>query len=140
MHTTQAQRERSKKTHEIAVSFGISDFTTDYGQRFDSNSNLTANFGIGFGIIHYLTFTDYRYRWNHQTSYWAEHFKIRSEISYHSADLQHYGKWIKIIGGVEGEKLRAMHGKARTWHIGSAVEFHFVDINDFGSRRDPNLK
>jgi len=138
--STQAQRYRSKNTHEIAIAFGISDFMTDYGQRFESNSNLTANFKMGFGIIHYLTFTDYRYRWNHQTSYWDEHFKIRSELSYHSSDLKHYGKWIKIINGVEGDKLRAMYGKTNTWHLGSAVEFHFVDINDFGSRRDPNLK
>lgn len=135
-----AQRERSDRTHEVAFAFGISSFTTDYGQRYDWNSNLGGNHNYGIGIIHYLTFTDYRYRWNHQTSYFAEHFKLRSEISYHTAELEHFGKWIKIIGGVQGEKLRAMHGKARTWHIGTALEFHFVDVNDFGSRRDPNLK
>lgn len=136
----QAQRERSKRTHEIAVAVGISDFMTDFGQRGNQDSNVTRNYGLGFGLIHYLTFTDYRYRWNHQTSYFAEHFKLRSEISYHSSKLEHYGKWIKIIGGVQGEKLRAMHGKARTFHLGVALEFHFVDVNDFGSRRDPNLK
>lgn len=140
IQSQRSQRHRSKKTHEVAIAIGLSDFTTDYGQRFDNKSNLGANFGFGFGILHYLTFTDYRYRWNHQTSYWAEHFKIRSELSYHTSELEHYGKWVKIINGVNGEKLRAMNGKARTFNIGSAVEFHFVDVNDFGSRRDPNLK
>lgn len=138
--TTNAQRQRSKRTHEVAIAWGISDYTTDYGARYNSNANLTKNYGAGIGIIHYLTFTDYRYRWNHQTSYWAEHFKIRSEISYHQAQLEHYGKWVEIIGGVNGEKLRGMHGRSRTINIGSAIEYHFVDINDFGSRRDPNLK
>lgn len=138
--STEAQRKRSESTHEVAFAFGISDYTTDYGARYNTDANVTRNYGLGFGIIHYWTFTDYRYRWNHQTSYFAEHFRIRSEISYHQAPLEHYGKWIRIIGGVPGEKLRGMHGKSRTLNIGSALEYHFVDINDFGSRRDPNLK
>lgn len=135
-----AQRERSNRTHEIGVMVGSSSFTTDYGQRYIFKSNVGGNVGPGFGIIHYLTFTDYRYRWNHQTTYWAEHFKIRSEISYHEAKLEHFGKWIEIIKGVNGEKLRAMHGETKLWNIGSQLEYHFVDINDFGSRRDPNLR
>lgn len=135
-----SQKVRSERSHEIAAAFGMSNYTTDYGARYNTDSNITKNYGIGFGIIHYLTFTNYRYRWNHQISYWAQHFKIRSELSYHSAPLEHYGKWIKIIKGVNGEKLRAMHGKARTWNLGSAIEYHFVDINDFASRRNPNLK
>jgi hypothetical protein len=139
-HNSYAQRQRSNITHEIGFALGISSFTTDYGQRYDWNSNVGGNKLSGFGVIHYLTFTDYRYRWNHQTTYFAEHFRLRNEISYHQAPLNHYGKWIKIIGGVQGEKLRAMHGKARTWHVGTHLEYHFVDINDFGSRRDPNLK
>ena len=134
------RRDRSNWTQEIGVAIGISDFTTDYGQRFDNQSNLGANFGFGFGILHYLTFTDYRYSWNNQTTYFAEHFKLRSELSYHSSKLQHYGKWIDIIKGEQGKKLNAMYGNARTFHLGTALEFHFVDINDFGSRRDPNLK
>ncbi len=135
-----AQRHRGKLTHEIGFGIGIANFTTDYGQRFDIKSNLVANLGLGVGIVHYLTFTDYRYRWNHRTNYWAEHFRIRSELSYQTSELEHSGKWVKIINGTNGEKLRAMHGKARTFNIGSALEFHFVDINDFGSRRYPTLK
>lgn len=140
MISSYSQRVRSKRTHEVAIAYGVSSFTTDYGQRTDRESNEAGNLGPGIGLIHYLTFTDYRYRWNHQTSYWAEHFRLRNEVSYHQAELDHFGKWIKIIGGVQGEKLRAMHGKSRTWHLGSHLEYHFVDINDFGSRRDPNLK
>lgn len=140
VYSTNAQRHRSKRTHEIGIAYGVSSFTTDYGQRGDRESNESGNLGPGIGILYYLTFTDYRYRWNHQTSYFAEHFRLRNEVSYHQAELDHFGKWIRIIGGTNGEKLRAMHGKARTWHLGSHLEYHFVDINDFGSRRDPNLK
>ena len=61
-------------------------------------------------------------------------------ISYHKAKLEHFGKWVDLTEGENGEKLQAMHGEAKLWNIGSQLEFHFIDINDFGSRRDLTLK
>ncbi|GAG73665.1 unnamed protein product, partial [marine sediment metagenome] len=73
---------QDEKSHEIGIISGSASFTTDYGQRNDFMSNVGGNVGMGIGVVYYLNFTDYRYRWNERTNYWAEHFRIRGELSY----------------------------------------------------------
>ena len=137
---------QDEKSHEIGFILGSASFTTDYGERYNFSSNVGGNIGMGFGLIYYLNFTDYRYYWNQRTSYWAEHFRIRAELSYMSSDLDHFGKWTDIIDKQTGElslgaqQLRAMHGKTKLINFGAQLEFHLVDIVDFGSRRIPDLQ
>jgi hypothetical protein len=63
-----------------------------------------------------------------------------------SANLNHFGKWIDIIDNNTGElslgaqQLRAMQGKTKLINFGAQLEFHIVDVVDFGSRRIPDLK
>ena len=71
---------QSEKSHEIGIISGSASFTTDYGQRNNFKANVGGNVGMGIGVIYYLNFTDYRYRWNLRTSYFAEHFRIRTCI------------------------------------------------------------
>lgn len=134
-----AQRWHSNLTNEVGVAIGASSFMTDYGQRHDLKSGVARNGGIGVGFLYYLTFTNYRYAWNQRTTYFAEHFRLRNELSYHNSKFEHYGKWVDHAIGVNGDKLKAMHGKTEVWHLGTAMEFHFVNIHDFGTRRDPDL-
>ena len=129
---------QDEKSHEIGFITGSASFTTDYGQRNDFMSNVGGNVGMGIGLIYYLNFTDYRYRWNERTNYWAEHFRVRGELSYMSAELDHHGKWAEDQS-LNGEKLRAHHGKTYLVNLGAQLEFHWVDIVDFGSRRVPDL-
>lgn len=132
---------QDKSSHEIGFIFGSASFTTDYGERNHFKSNVGGNVGAGIGVIYYLNFTDYRYRWNERTNYFAEHFRVRGEISYMTAELEHFGEWVKPERQTpEADKLRAHHGKTRLLNIGSQLEFHIVDIVDFGSRRIPDLK
>lgn len=136
---------QDKSSHELGLIFGSASFTTDYGQRYDFESNVGGNVGPGFGIIYYLAFTDYRYRWNQRTNYWQEHFKIRGEFSYMTAKLEHFGKWPNQTNSngelTEGaKKLRAHTGTTEVYNLGAQLEFHLVDIVDFGSRRIPRLK
>ena len=120
---------------------GSAHFTTDYGERFLFKSNVGGNVGVGFGIIHYLTFVDYRYRWNQQSSWWVDHFRLRNEISYMSADLDHFGQYVDASQtSDQADRLRAMSGKSRTLNLGTQIEYHFKNITDFGSRRDPDNK
>lgn len=136
---------QDKSSHEIGIITGISSFTTDYGHRNEFNSNVGGNYGNGWGLVYYFTFTDYRYRWNQRTNYWQEHFKVRTEISLLKADLDHFGSW-KDATYSNGEltlgakKLRAHHGRTVVFNLGAQLEFHLVDIIDFGSRRIPHLK
>lgn len=136
---------QDKSSHELGIIFGSASFTTDYGQRYDFESNVGGNVGPGFGIVYYLAFTDYRYRWNQRTNYWQEHFKIRAEFSYMTAKLEHFGKWPNQTNSngelTEGaKKLRAHTGTTEVFNLGAQLEFHLVDIVDFGSRRIPHLK
>ncbi len=129
---------QSEKSHEIGFITGSASFTTDYGQRNNFKANVGGNVGMGIGAIYYLNFTDYRYRWNLRTSYFAEHFRVRAEVSYMSAELEHFGVYAeKQSAG--GEQLRAHTGKTYLLNLGAQLEFHLVDIVDFGSRRIPDL-
>lgn len=130
---------QDKSSHEIGFITGSASFTTDYGQRYDFQSNVGGNVGPGLGIIYYINFTDYRYRWNQRTNYWSEHFRIRTEFSYMTAELDHFGIYAET-DSYAGEQLRAMHGKTQLFNLGAQLEFHIVDIVDFGSRRIPRLK
>ena len=130
---------QSERSHEIGIIAGSASFTTDYGQRNNFMANVGGNVGPGFGLIYYLNFTDYRYQWNQRTSYWAEHFRIRAEVSYMEAKLDHFGIWAEAQTD-GGEKLRAHHGHTYLVNAGAQLEFHWVDIVDFGSRRIPDLK
>ncbi|MBT8318352.1 MAG: glutamate dehydrogenase [Lutibacter sp.] len=137
---------QDRSSHEIGFITGAASFTTDYGQRNNFNSNVGGNIGMGVGLIYYMNFSDYRYGWSQRTNYFNEHFRLRGELSFMTADLDHFGKWIDIIDNNTGElslgaqQLRAMHGKTKLINFGAQLEFHIVDIVDFGSRRIPDLK
>ena len=130
---------QDKSSHEIGFITGSASFTTDYGERHDFQSNVGGNVGPGIGVIYYINFTDYRYRWNQRTNYWSEHFRIRTEFSYMTAELEHFGIYADK-DSYAGEQLRAMHGTTQLFNLGAQLEFHIVDIVDFGSRRIPRLK
>jgi hypothetical protein len=130
---------QDKNSHELGFIFGSASFTTDYGERYNFQANVGGNVGPGFGLIYYINFTDYRYRWNQRTNYFSEHFRVRGEFSYMAADLEHFGQWAEE-NSIWGEQLRAMHGRTQVFNLGAQMEFHIVDIVDFGSRRIPRLK
>lgn len=130
---------QDKRSHEIGFITGSASFTTDYGERYNFEANVGGNVGPGIGVIYYLNFTDYRYRWNQRTNYFSEHFRVRAEFSYMTAKLNHYGIYAET-DSYAGEQLRAMHGKTDLFNVGAQMEFHIVDIVDFGSRRIPRLK
>ena len=80
--------------HELGVIAGPVQFRSDYGTREDSDTNL-GNSGFGIGIIHYLNFTytdDYNSAFTN--TYFNDHFKVRSELSYNTSKLKHYGEWV----------------------------------------------
>jgi len=130
--------KHGKVTHEVGFNIGVPFFSTDYGERFHLPSSGAGNSGFGFALSYYTTFADYRYRWNQRTSYFRDHFRFRTELSYFSATLEHFGQH------VEGEsvgayKLRSMEGKSKTINLGTQLEFHFTNITDYGSRRNPKM-
>lgn len=119
-------------SHEIGVIAGPVAFQSDYGQRNDSSTNL-GNTGYGIGLVHYLNFA-YKAECNCYTpeTYFNDHFKLRSELSYNKTKLEHFGRWTEG-NGVFAQQLKAMHGETSVTNIGMQLEFFPYSIRDFTS-------
>ena len=100
-------------SHEIGLITGPVAFQSDYGERKDFDTNL-GNTGFGIGLVHFLNFS-YRADCNCYSpeTYFNDHFKVRSELSFNKTKLNHFGKWVtdaKVAKGGEAQKLKAMQG------------------------------
>ena len=121
-------------SHEIGIIAGPVAFQSDYGQRGDFSTNL-GNTGIGIGIIHYLNFS-YKADCNcyTQDTYFNDHFKFRSELSYNKTKLEHFGEWVSPKSTSLGaQQLRAMTGTTSVTNLGVQLEFFPLSIRDFSA-------
>ncbi|WP_242133903.1 THC0290_0291 family protein [Aestuariivivens marinum] len=119
-------------SHEIGVIVGPVEFRSDFGSRFDEATNL-GNSGIGIGIVHYINFA-YRADCNCYSTdtYFNDHFKLRNEISWNYTVLDHHGEWVKPFRtSPDANKLRAHHGVAENFDIGTQIEYFPRSIRSF---------
>ena len=113
--------------HEIGVVFGPVMFKSDYGARNDFGTNINNN-GFGIGLVHYLNFS---YNSNNST-FFSEHFKVRSEVSLSKSDFKHYGKYVEKNSNYIGvQQLKAMSGSSGIFNIGTQLEYSPIKIHDF---------
>lgn len=127
-------KAQNRFSHEIGVFVGGAAMQSDFGASKDFDSN-TKNAGLGIGIVHYLNFamdSDGKFV---PYSYFNDHFKLRTELSYSSAKLNHYGESADSNSAF-GRQLRAMKGETKTTNIGMQLEFHPLSIRDFVSSGD----
>jgi len=91
-----------------------------------------GNTGLGIGIIHYINFS-YSAICNCYTpdTYFNDHFKLRSELSYNKTDLNHFGQWVEGAPSDGKEKLKAMHGNTAVANIGMQLEYFPFSIRRF---------
>ncbi|MGX7667327.1 THC0290_0291 family protein [Flavobacterium pedocola] len=121
-------------SHEVGAIAGPVMFMSDYGERYDFKTN-SGNTGYGIGLIHYLNFS-YRAECNCYTpeTYFNDHFKLRTELSYTKTNLQHFGEWVDAKRtGPTANQLRAMRGVASVTDIGMQLEYYPLSIRDFTS-------
>lgn len=121
-------------SHEIGAIVGPVAFQSDYGERHDFDTN-SGNTGYGIGLIHYLNFS-YRAECNCYTpeTYFNDHFKLRSELSYNKTELQHFGKWVDSKkNSLMANQLRAMRGSTAVTNIGMQLEYFPLSIREFSS-------
>jgi hypothetical protein len=119
-------------SHEIGIIAGPVAFQSDYGQRYNLDTNA-GNTGYGIGIIHYLNFS-YEAECNCYTpeTYFNDHFKLRSELSYNKTNLEHFGEWVKPERTSLGaDQLRAMKGSTAVTNIGMQLEYFPLSIRRF---------
>src|SRR5690606_20668608 len=119
-------------SHEIGAIVGPTAFQSDYGERHDFKTNL-GNTGFGIGIIHYLNFS-YKAECDCYTpeTYFNDHFKLRSELSYTKTKLDFFGKWTEGDGAL-ATRLKGMHGETSVIDIGMQLEYFPLSIRDFSS-------
>ena len=119
-------------SHEVGVIVGPVAFQSDYGQRHDQKTNL-GNTGYGIGIIHYMNFA-YSAECNCYApeTFFNDHFKLRSELSYNKTELQHFGEWVdESDTGTFATQLRGMRGSTAVTDIGMQLEYFPFSIRDF---------
>jgi len=119
-------------SHEIGAIVGPVAFQSDYGQRHNISTNM-GNTGYGIGLIHYLNFS-YKAECSCYTpeTYFNDHFKLRSELSYNKTELQHFGEWVSPNKtSLTANQLRAMRGSTAVTNIGMQLEFFPYSIRDF---------
>ena len=94
-------------SNEVGVISGPTALQSDYGERNDLKTNV-GNTGVGIGFVHYLNFAfDSSCLCYTPESYFNDHFKLRSEISYSYTELKHFGYWVdKNNGSIGVEQLR----------------------------------
>jgi hypothetical protein len=121
-------------SHEIGVIAGPIAYQSDFGVRYDFDTN-SGNTGFGIGIVHYINFA-YRADCNCYTTdtYFNDHFKLRSEISWNKTTLNHLGKWVDADRTSEAaDQLRAHSGEAENWDIGTQLEYFPRSIRAFSA-------
>lgn len=119
-------------SHEVGVFVGGVAFQSDFGVRKDFDTNK-GNTGFGIGLVHYLNFS-YNPECNclRPYTYFSDHFKIRTELSYNKTKLEHFGEWANKSSWA-GEQLRAMKGEAKVTDLGMQLEYFPWSIRDFTS-------
>ncbi|MEZ4801758.1 MAG: glutamate dehydrogenase [Gelidibacter sp.] len=121
-------------SHEIGVIAGPVAFQSDFGVRNNLETNA-GNTGIGIGIVHYINFS-YKADCNCYSTdtYFNDHFKLRSEISYNTTKLNHFGEWVDNPNPAY-DPLRHHSGKANNLDIGMQLEFFPNSIRAFSATR-----
>ena len=121
-------------SHEVGIITGPVAFYSDFGQRYDFETNV-GNVGWGIGLIHYINFS-YSADCNcySKNTYFNDHFKVRSEIDYHKTNFEHLGEWVDPDKtSLIADQLRAMTGSSTVFDIGAQLEFFPLSIRDFAA-------
>ena len=121
-------------SHEVGIIAGPIAFQSDYGQRNNLSTNA-GNTGMGIGLIHYLNFS-YKADCNCYTpdTYFNDHFKLRTELSYNKTNLKHFGQWVAPNKtGSAADYLRSMKGSTAVTNLGMQLEYYPLSIRDFSA-------
>lgn len=123
---------QSSVTHEFGVVVGPLAFYSDYGERYDFDTN-TGNTGIGVGLIYFLNYT---YRsdagYNVARRYLHDHFKVRGEIDFHKTSFEHFGRWVADDRtSFFADQLRAMSGSTTVIDFGGQIEYYPLSLRTF---------
>lgn len=116
---------------EAGVMFGITSFQTDFGLRNDFASQNAST--MGFGVMHYLKFFGNQYSWRSGSTFFSEHFMLKTEFVYLKNTNIKHEKEAFAVGSPQREKWDAMRGNIKMYNIGSQMEFYFFNMESYSS-------
>lgn len=127
-------------SHEFGISVGSVSMQTDYGERHDLPSSTLTSFGVAFS--HYLSFYGSNYNWRNGASFFSDHFKLKSEVSfYFNNNLEHKGAYAAPGStSADADELRAMKGTTKIFNVGTQLEYYFKNLEDYGLLFNDNEK
>ena len=121
-------------SNELGIIAGPVAFQSDFGERRDFETN-SGNTGFGIGIVHFMNF-EYTSGYSKYT-YFNDHFKVRSELSWNKTNLKHFGKWVDPNRtGVNADKLRAHSGQSNNFDFGMQLEYFPFSLKEFSYSRN----
>lgn len=111
-------------SHEVGIIAGPIVYQSDFGERYDFKTN-SGNIGFGIGLVYYMNFDDVGYYSYSRSNFFTTHFKVRAEISWNKAGLDHYGQWVdEDRTSSAADKLRAHSGQAQNLDLGAQLEYY----------------
>ncbi len=125
-------------SYEAGFNVGMASFQTDYGERGDFQSGFSGNMGTATSAAFYINFFSKTGLWNEKSEWISSHLKLKAEVSYMQAKLEHFGKYVEGETS-DAEKLKAMHGTSSIINTGVILEYHFMDIYTFNINRRQTL-
>ena len=114
--------------HEVSVSIGAVSIQSDYGERGDFASSY-GNVGFGVGLNYYISFNEYRHRWNDRSSNLKNHFRLKLGASYMQDNFRHRGSYIESLDAT-ALKMIAMKGSTKIYNLGGQLEYSIFDFMD----------
>lgn len=116
-------------SNELGIIAGPVALQSDFGERLDFETNA-GNTGFGIGVIHFMNF-EYTKGYN-PYSYFKDHFRVRSELSWNKTKLQHFGEWVDPSKtGASADKLRAHSGESNNFDVGMQLEYFPLSMREF---------
>jgi len=118
-------------SHEFGLFTGPISMQTDYGERNHFPASNQTSFGVA--AVHYLSFYGSNYNWRNGASFFSDHFKLRTEVSYYlNNNLEHKSDFIDNDPGPLAESFRNMKGSTKIFNIGTQLEYYFKNLEDYG--------
>ncbi|WKK66086.1 THC0290_0291 family protein [Lutimonas zeaxanthinifaciens] len=122
-------RAQTNFSHEVGVFFGPAFFQTDMGLSTEFSAETQAS--LAFGASYYLKFFGSQYNWRSGSTYFSEHFKLKTELSYiNNTNVKFEGD---VSSSEVAEKLDAMKAQIRLFSIGLNLEYYLFQLEDYTS-------
>ncbi len=129
--TNNYAQQQYSPSFEAGISLGASAIQSDFGENGDFESSVYGNIGTTFSGAFYMNFINRR---NNSEAHWFKnHAKLKGELSYTKANIDHFGATIEE-DTYSAPLFKAMHGTASIMNFGAILEYYLFDLSEFNPK------